>query len=129
MAGQNKLPVPTESVEMQCLFRWAAYEKGALPELAMLYHIPNEGKRSRATGGRMVAEGLKSGVPDICLPVARGNFHGLYIELKRQKGGRVSENQEEWLYQLAKQGYFTAICRGWQEASEVIEAYLRGEKA
>lgn len=78
-------PVPTESQEQQRLFQWARMESGRFPELELLYHIPNEGKRSRATGRRMVAEGLKKGVPDICLPVARGGSHGLYIELKRTK--------------------------------------------
>ena len=81
-------PVPSESVEQQRLFQWARMASGGRPELKMLYHIPNEGKRSRATGARLVAEGLKRGVPDICLPVARGGCHGLYIELKRERSGR-----------------------------------------
>lgn len=117
---------PTESVEQQCLFRWAFYERGKWPELDLMYHIPNEGKRSRATGGRMRAEGLKSGVPDVCLPVPRGGFHGLYIELKRRKGGRITEEQTEWINALAHQGYYTAICKGWEAAAEVIESYLKG---
>ena len=37
------LPVPTESVEQQCLFRWAAFQSGRFPELALLYHVPNGG--------------------------------------------------------------------------------------
>lgn len=79
------LPVPTESVEQQCLFRWAAFQSGRFPELALLYHVPNGGSRKKAEAGRFRAEGVKAGVPDLCLPVARGGFHGLYIELKRQK--------------------------------------------
>ena len=62
---------PTESEEQQTLFRWAAMQCGKYPELALMFHIPNEGKRSWMTGGRMKAEGLKSGVPDIFLPVPR----------------------------------------------------------
>ena len=82
-------PVPSESVEQQRLFLWARMQSGKYPCLTLMYHIPNEGKRSRATGGRLRAEGLKAGVPDICLPVACGGCHGLYIELKRQHGGRL----------------------------------------
>lgn len=78
------LPVPTESVEQQCLFRWAAFQSGRFPELALLYHVPNGGSRKKAEAGRFRAEGVKAGVPDLCLPVARGGFHGLYIELKRR---------------------------------------------
>lgn len=56
----------------------------AHPELQLLYHVPNEGKRTWRTGARLKSEGLKPGVPDLCLPVARGKYHGLYVELKRR---------------------------------------------
>ena len=88
------LPVPTESVEQQCLFRWAAFQSGRFPELALLYHVPNGGSRKKAEAGRFRAEGVKAGVPDLCLPVARGGFHGLYIEPKRQKGSKTSDDQK-----------------------------------
>ena len=118
-------PVPSESVEQQRLFLWARMQSGKYPCLTLMYHIPNEGKRSRATGGRLRAEGLKAGVPDICLPVARGGCHGLYIELKRQHGGRLLPVQAEWMEKL-KQGYQVALCHGWEAASEIILEYLRG---
>lgn len=120
-------PVPTESVEQQRLMMWAEMAKGAHPELGMLYHIPNEGKRSRKTGARMRAEGLKKGVPDFCLPVARRGKHGLYIELKRTKGGRLSEAQSEWLDRLMVEDYGVAVCYGWEDAARVIKSYLGGE--
>ena len=119
--------VPTESAEQQWLFKWAAYESGAHPELELMYHIPNEGQRSRATGGRLRAEGLKKGVPDICLPVARMGFHGLYIELKRIKNGRATEEQRAWLKKLTAEGYLACICHGGQAAAEVITDYLNGK--
>jgi len=114
----------SESLEQQFLFRWATFASGIYPELDLLYHIPNEGKRSKSTGGRLKAEGLKSGVPDICLPVARGKYHGLYIELKKEKGGAVSANQKIWLSQLTHQGYYAIICHGWEQAKNEIEKYL-----
>lgn len=122
----NEMPYPSESAEQQCLFRWAAVMRARLPELALLYHVPNEGKRSQATGGRMRAEGLKKGVPDICLPVPRGNCHGLYIELKRQRGGRTSPEQREWIDALNAQGYRACVCCGWEDAAMEIEKYLKG---
>ena len=118
------LPVPTESAEQQCLFRWAVYQSGRFPELALLYHVPNGGSRKKAEAGRFRAEGVKAGVPDLCLPVARGGFHGLYIELKRQKGSKTSDDQKRWLSELGKQGYFTALCKGWEDAAKVITDYL-----
>ena len=119
-------PLPSESVEQQRLFQWAAYECGKWPELRLMYHIPNEGKRTRGTGGRMRAEGLKKGVPDICLPVARGGAHGLYIEMKRQAGGRITPEQSRWMDDLHAQGYEVALCRGWEAASKIIMDYLKG---
>ena len=115
---------PTESVEQQRLFQWARMAAGAHPELDLLYHIPNEGKRSVKTGARMKGEGLKKGVPDVCLPVARGGCHGLFIELKRLKGGRVEKEQLEWHDKLRAQGYQVVVCRGWQAAAQEITGYL-----
>lgn len=120
----TSLPVPTESVEQQCLFWWAAFQSGRFPELALLYHVPNGGSRKKAEAGRFRAEGVKAGVPDLCLPVARGGFHGLYIELKRQKGSKTSDDQKAWLSNLEKQGYFVALCKGWEAAAKVITEYL-----
>ena len=121
---KNQMPVPTESVEQQCLFRWANFQSGKYPELELMYHIPNEGKRSRSTGARMKAEGIKSGVPDICLPVPRSGYHGLYIELKRLRGNNTTKNQNEWIIKLEGQGYRVTVCRGWEEASQIIMEYL-----
>jgi len=119
-------PIPTESREQKTLFEWAKLMEGRWPELGLLYHIPNEGKRSRTTGARMRAEGLRSGVPDICLPVARGGHHGLYIELKRVKNSRVTKDQLEWISALVAQGYVAAVCRGCDEAISLITDYMSG---
>ena len=69
-------------------------------------------------------QGVTPGVPDICLPVARGGYHGLYIELKRLKGGRVEECQQWYLANLSRQGYKAVVCKGWEAARDVIEEYL-----
>lgn len=72
----------------------------------------------------MKAEGIKSGVPDICLPVPRSGYHGLYIELKRLRGNNTTKNQNEWIIKLEGQGYRVTVCRGWEEASQIIMEYL-----
>ena len=66
-------------------------------------------------------------MPDICLPVPRGKFHGLYIEMKKLKGGTVSREQKEWGAKLARQGYCWKVCHGWEEARDVLTEYL-GER-
>lgn len=115
---------PTEDIEQTQLFTWAQYASGKYPELALMYHIPNGGKRSKAEAVRFKAQGVKAGVPDVCLPVARGKYHGLYIELKRVKGGRVSAAQEEYIEALRKQGYKVTVCFGMEQARDVIVEYL-----
>lgn len=120
----KKLPVPTEEEEQETLFMWAESKTGKFPELELLYHITNEGKRNPITGARLRAQGLKKGFPDICLPVARGGKHALYIEMKRTEGGKVGAEQEKWLRALAAEGNAAYVCFGWIEAAEVIEDYL-----
>ena len=114
----------SESYHQQQVFQWAQWLSRKYPELELMYHVPNEGKRSKAAGGRLKAEGLKAGVPDICLPVARGQYHGLYIELKSGKN-KATEAQEWWIAALTRQGYFAKVCYGWQEAHACIERYLQ----
>lgn len=116
--------VPLEDAEQRIIFQWAAMETAARPELGLLYAIPNGGKRAIKTAIALKAQGVKRGVPDMCLPVARNGYHGLYIELKRQKGGTVSETQKSWITALAKQGYKAVVCKGADEAIGTIKEYL-----
>ena len=91
----------TEAQEQRALFQWAGLAEQQYPELKLLHHIPNGGKRDARTAANLKKEGVKAGVPDMCLPVARGQYHGLY-----------------------KEGYATKVCYGWLEAKESIEKYL-----
>lgn len=117
---------PTEHQEQSALFAWAKAMEWRMPELKLLYAIPNGGKRSKATAALLKAEGVKPGVPDICLPVARSGWHGMYIELKRRKGGRLSEEQRMWMSALETAGYRCCVCNGWEKAQEIITRYLEG---
>lgn len=122
------MTVPTEGEEQATLFSWCAMNYGRFPELKLLFHIPNGGKRSKSEAARFKSEGVKSGVPDLCLPVARGLYHGLYIEMKRTAGGVVSDEQKFWIAQLQSQGYAATVCKGWKEAENVLEKYLGGKE-
>lgn len=119
-----RINAPSEQVEQMALMRWAEYEKGAHPELKLLMHIPNGGSRTKAEAGRFKAMGVKPGVPDLFLPVARGVYHGLWIELKRADGGKTQAAQLGWIDALKAQGYMAGVCHGWVEASETIMKYL-----
>ena len=118
--------IPTEDTEQIMLMRWAEYSSGKYPQLKLLLHIPNGGKRSKAEAGRFKAMGVKPGVPDLFLPVPLYGFHGVFIEMKRSKGGTVSEAQQEWMDALRKQGYAVEVCHGWEPAKEILLQYLTG---
>ena len=89
------------------------------------YAIPNGQYKNRATAAKFKREGLKSGVPDVCLPIPTKSYHGLYIELKRKKGSRVSATQVEWLGYLRSVGYYADIAYGFDEARDMVLAYLK----
>lgn len=105
--------------------RIVAMHESRLPELGMLFHTPNGGNRNVITAKKLKAEGVKPGVPDLCLPVPRGGYHGLFIEMKRQKGGVVSPEQKAWLQALNALGYRAEVCKGAAEAWDVIREYVQ----
>lgn len=115
---------PTEAQEQRDLFYWAMMNRFKYPELDLMYHCPNGGSRNTLEAHNLRMQGVKAGVPDIFLPVARGECHGLFIELKRVRNGKLSDAQRKWLGDLAKQGYKAVMCRGWGEASRTIVEYL-----
>ena len=119
----QNIRIDTESGAQEMLFTWAMWQQEGRPELKLLYHVPNGGKRDAKTGRALKRQGVKAGVPDLCLPVARGGYHGLYIEQKEKKN-TTSPKQKEWINDLGQQGYYAAVCRGWEEAKETIENYL-----
>ena len=92
----------TEAQEQRFLFQWAGLAEQQHPELKLLHHIPNGGKRDARTAANLKKEGVKAGVPDMCLPVARGQYHGLYIELKTRKG--KSTEKPKGMVKCLKQG-------------------------
>ena len=115
-----------EEAEQAAIFEWAEYEKRKYPELELLYHVPNGGKRDAKTAAILKRCGVKAGVPDLVLPVARCGYHGLYIELKVGKN-RTSKNQDRWLENLNAQGYKAVVCYGFNETTNMILRYLEGE--
>ena len=120
--------IPTEAQEQTALFTWAALQAGKHSELRLMFHVANEGARGAIGGAKQKAQGLKAGVPDIFLPVARGKHHGLFIEMKRTQGGRESILQKQWRDDLTAQGYLSVVCRGWEGAKNTILEYLEGRK-
>ena len=90
----------------------------------LLFSIPNGGYRSKTIAGIMKAEGVVSGVPDLFLAIPKGQYAGLFIEMKTPKGV-VSDNQKMMIEALKKQGYAVEICRTIPDFMETTEKYLK----
>lgn len=116
-----------EHAEAVALMEWCRLHESRHPELRLLYAIPNGGIRQRGMAGKMKAEGVKRGVPDYHLPVARGEFHSLYIELKAE-GGYPTKEQKWWAEALSSSGNKWVCCLGWEHAAATLLAYLEGRE-
>ncbi len=113
----------SEETEQIAVIQWCQINEFMYPELKLMYHIPNGGKRSRTEAARFKKAGVKAGVPDLHLPVAKHGYHGLYIEMKYGKN-TTTPIQKEWLLALKEQGYLCKVCNGAEEAIAVLQQYL-----
>jgi VRR-NUC domain len=118
LVSKGKEKIPTEFYEQVRLATW-------LDKMGIrFYAIPNGGLRSYTEAVKLKRGGVKAGVPDICIPMPSGGFHGLYIELKRTVGGKLSSEQAEWLAFLDDQGHIAVCAKGFEEAKRYVEDYF-----
>ena len=121
--AKQKMIVPREDDEQRVVIQWANLNAANYEDVDLLYHIPNGGYRNAREAIKFRQMGVKAGMPDLHLPVSRGMYHSLYIELKRQQGGRVTDAQRRRILRLQKAGNFVAVARGAEEAINVIKSY------
>jgi hypothetical protein len=115
----------SEHQHQAALFEWAHHQERVYPELSLMFAIPNGSYKSKAAAAKFKAEGLKSGVPDVCLPVARGRYSSLFIEMK-DGNKKPTENQVEWLTRLGQWGNCARICQSVDDAIKTLKWYLSG---
>lgn len=95
------------------------------PDLDRLFAVPNGLFTHPQLAVEAKRQGLRSGVPDILWPSPRGGYHGLALELKRDKGGKTSDNQTDWLDYLTAVGWLCVVAHGADRAVEAISWYAR----
>ena len=113
-----------EDTEQIALIQWASWHSfngGKLSDY--LHHSPNGGSRHVAEAVKFKRMGVLAGFPDLFLFIPKGEYHGLFIELKA-KGGRVSKAQADMIARLQEAGYLCCVCFGANNAIEEIESYL-----
>lgn len=114
----------SEFQESQALWEWCQLNSSAIPELGLMFHIPNEGKRSAITGARLITIGMVRGVFDYFWGFHYSTFHGVFIEIKTQKG-RPTEEQLEFKRKWEKFDYECLICYGWKNAAAFMVNRLK----
>jgi hypothetical protein len=119
--GKPLTPTPSgpekcrsEHVEQREFVSWFRQTFGDV----RIFSIPNAGSGSRVRGGKLKAEGVSAGVPDLYVPAWR-----LWIEMKRAKGGRLSPEQRDWHAYLKSIGDTVAVCHGAADAVTYIREY------
>lgn len=114
----------TEYEEQKLIVQWAKSMHRREPLLRLLHASLNGVRLPMKRASMMKASGMLSGVPDLFLPVRNETHSGLYIELKREKGGKVSDAQQWFIDSVTEQGYRAEVCRGHMEAINLIKEYL-----
>ena len=81
----------------------------------LIFAIPNGGRRSIGAGKKFKAEGVVAGVPDLFVPE-----WNLWVEMKRETGGRLSPDQKEMITYLERIGHCVIVGKGATDASKQI---------
>lgn len=108
---------PSESEEQEGLVRWF---RAKFPSV-LIYAIPNGGHRAHSVALRLKAEGVVPGVPDLHIPDWR-----LWIEMKREKGGVLSQDQKDMIRYLEGIGHTVIVGLGARDASRQILGFVGG---
>ena len=93
-----------------------------------LWAIPNGGARHITTAMRLKREGVMPGVSDLFLMISSKDKHGLFIEMKAQKGAKIQQNQLDFISLAKSMNYEAEVCFGFEDAREKIKNYLKNVK-
>ena len=116
--------IPTELQEQIAVFNWIRLMSMTYPVLKYANASLNGVRLTIGQATLAKKSGLVKGYPDIFLPVKNKNYSGLFIELKRIKGGVVSQEQKDFISFLNSQGFKAVVCKGSKEAINALESYL-----
>lgn len=115
----------TEDQVQQVVLNWSRRQTyKSRPLFDYLHHSPNGGSRHSLEAAKFKRMGVKAGYPDLILDIAKGGYHGLRVELKRDKRSYLTKMQKERIQMLNDEGYLAVVAKGVDEAIETIQTYL-----
>lgn len=86
----------------------------------IFFHCPNGELRSRRTGARLKAMGVRPGVGDLCLVLPGG--HAAFLELKAA-AGRMSPEQRVFRADCETIGAFYEVASSPEQAAAVLSQW------
>lgn len=113
----------SEATEQEKVVSWCFHREALYPELKWIHHCPNGGSRQKKEASCLKAQGVKPGVPDLNLPIPKGAYVGLHIEMKYNTG-TIEAEQKEWIKAMKAAGHFACVCYGYDYAIKVIDEYV-----
>lgn len=135
--GEPNFPLPPKPrkkqrneearIQAQVIAWWAAKHREYELPLELLFHVPNGGWRDLIGAAILKRQGQRNGVCDLMLSVARGPYHGLFVEMK-QPTGVVSGAQQDFIAAVNRQGYCARVCWSYDQAVALIAGYLEGKE-
>lgn len=106
--------IPSEHQEQVLFVNWFRLTYPGV----LIHATPNAAKRTKRTAGIMKSEGMVAGIPDLFIPA-----WGLWIEMKRRKGGSLSPEQKRIIKYLRANGIPVHVCKGADEAMAVVQDF------
>jgi len=111
-----KTSFPSEAEEQRGFLQWFEPQFPGV----LIYHIPNGGHRAMSEAKRLKAEGVKPGMPDLHIPI-----WNVWIEMKRIKGGKFSDDQMRMRDYLDGIGHTVIWANGARDASVKLLSVLQ----
>ena len=99
--------------------KWFRYQ---YPKI-LIFAIPNGGSRNIIEASNLKRQGVLPGVPDLFIPLAKGNYYGMFIEMKFGDN-KLTEHQRIIMSELLKKYYYATVCRSFDSFKETVENYI-----
>jgi len=104
--------VASEDQEQMLFVQWFRRQYPSI----RIFAVPNGGHRHPAVAAKLKATGTVAGVPDLFIPA-----WSAWVEMKREKGGKLSDVQKEWIAYLESIGHWVIVGHGFEDAREKIQ--------